>query len=249
VVNRSIDDNDCSGPRLVAEASGYFSLDDRLLGIMLDGVGSDRPFEMAPTSATVGEHQQHFTIAFAERPADQDRPAATLLDARAFTSRDGATYHSERYVLLIAATSGDPLFGQEVLITLQIDPPLPLPEAATARVELTFWLSQFDAAVGPDTSVDEITIAFDATVRADLDRKQIIASELLAVAPEQRSEAWAAMLAARGLGGHSESFGWTLRQHVFPSLRFTDANPHVLSATLPQYGRWTKSSEPPPVLP
>jgi hypothetical protein len=246
VVNRSIDDNACFGPRLAAEASGYYSLDGNLLAIALvDGLGSDRPFEMTSTTATVGEHQQRRTIAIAERPADQYGPAATVLDDHAFTSADGATFRSERYVLIVSDVGGEPLFEQEALVTLHVDPPLPLAEGTPCHVELTFWLSQFDAAVAPDAAVDEITLAFDATVRADQGWKQLIASELARAAREDQVTAWEAMLAAHGLDSHSVSFAWTFRQQVFPALRFIDANPHLLSVSLPESGRWVRSAEPP----
>jgi hypothetical protein len=246
LVNRSIDDNACLGPRLAAEASGYYSLDGNLLGIVLvDGLGSDRPFEMASTTAVVGERQQRMTIAIAERSADQFRPAATVLDDHAFTSADGATFRSERYVLLLADVGGEPLFEQDALVTLHVDPPLPVAEGTPCRVELTFRLAQFDAAVAPDAAVDEITLAFDATVRADQGWKQLIASDLAAVAREDQVTAWETMLATHGVDSHSASFAWTFRQQVFPALRFTDANPNLLSVSLPESGRWTKSAEPP----
>jgi hypothetical protein len=252
VMNRLLDDNACSGLRLVDQVEGTYTIDGHTLSLSLDGMGSDRPFEMTGSDAEISRRQERFTIAMAQRPANAEYwPGRVHLDGEAFVG-DGARYASERYVRVDDA-AGDALFEQQALVTLEIDPPLPLADGAPCRVEITFQLTRLDTALAPDAVVDSFALSFDATVSTgELGWKQVIADELLAVALEERWAAWDAMLVARELDAHGTLFAWTYRQQVFPHLSFDAADPNTLSVGLPNSGRWRKSEEPPrdaPLMP
>lgn len=123
VVNRDIDDNACTKvPRLLGKYSGRCSLTGRVLEMTLDGIGQDSVG--AYPKVKVGQRLERFPIVMAV-VLPPLRDAGRLALDRAYTSRDGAHFQSDRYALMVS-TSSDRIFEQRVQLAVTVDPPLPL---------------------------------------------------------------------------------------------------------------------------
>jgi len=244
LINRAIDHNACSGVRLVSESSGGYAISSRELEITLVGPGSERPFDMAEPLVDVASRFERFTYAIAERPAAVSLPSETFLDAKAFHSLDGKRYDSSRFIHFLDAT-GTALFMQQVDISLHMSHALPVSVGRVVDVVVHAELSQFDQASGMVAMTDTIELRYLADVRDEAGWRVVEANAGLSA--EESNAAWQAKLDDAGIGGHPAWAQRLFQAHFFPSQRHRPYDVTLLSSTLPEYGRWTKSPDAPPV--
>jgi hypothetical protein len=63
---------------------------------------------------------------------------------------------------------------------------------------------------------------------------------------EEAIAIWQMMLDDAGIAGHPPWAQRVFQAHFFPSQRHQAGDVALLSSTLPEHGRWTRSTEPPP---
>jgi hypothetical protein len=131
-----------------------------------------------------------------------------------------------------------------------VDPPLPLPAGRTCRVQIDFSLVLFD--VTGDATVDErgtFRITYDAITRApEPGWMRLMPRALEGLTTEEAYPTWQAMLEEAGLwANHSERFAITFQGNFGSYLGYPTDDPHLLSQSLPAWGRWQEPTKAPPI--
>ena len=246
VINRGIDDNACSGVRVLSEATGYVVPTPRIMGFVLDGPGSERPFDMTAPIVDVAKRVERFSFAIGERPATISSPSATFLDAKAFHSNEGEHFESLRTVSFRSA-SDELLFEQEVKILLHLEPGLPAAVGTVLDVVVHVELAQLDTATGMPAMNDTIELEYLVVVRDGPVWRQLEPTAFAGLSAVDANDAWQVLLDDAGVAAHPTWAQRLLQAHFFPSQRYKPDDSLLLSSTLPEYGRWTRSDSAPPV--
>jgi hypothetical protein len=247
VINRGIDHNACFGDRLVSEVAGRYTVDQHALVISLDGPGSERPFDMTAPLADVAERVERFTYAIGERPATVSLAAETFLDAKAFVSSDGKRFDSLRSIRF-TSSAGEQLFMQEVELSLHLSHALPISLGNVVDVVVHAELSQRDQATGMVALKDTIELGYPAAFREVAGWHVLESPAFAGSSAEEINALWQATLDHAGIGGHPLWAQRLFQAHFFPSQRYQPGDTSLLSSTLPDYGRWTRSPDA-PVIP
>jgi hypothetical protein len=237
----------CSGNRLVEKVSGRYYVTGRTLGITLAGAGSERPFDMSMPTMPIAERTETMTIALGDGRMIAGRDPQVFLDARAFTSDDGARFDSRRSTVMSTAAMVT-VFEQKVVIALQLNPGLPLVAGEHTTVQVEADLTAFDAAHDSAEQTATVTFEYAATIREELGWLRIMPDALDGLDGQAAIDAWHQLLDDNGVMSQPEWARRLLEAELYPSQRFHPGDITLLSSTLPEWGRWTQSAEPPPVL-
>lgn len=247
VWNRQIDHNACSGNRLIDEVVGAYSLDGRRLEIRLHGIGSERPFDMSTPTMAVAQRTELMTIAIGAAPMVVGRAPQIFLDGRALTSSDGTTFESMRGTLMTSA-GNDVVFRQLIAVALQLNPGLPLAASDHTTVQVQADLTAFDSAHDSAERTATVTVEYAATIREELGWLRILPDALDGLEGQAAIDAWHQVLDDNDVTSQPEWARRLLDAEFYPSQRFQAGDIVLLSSSLPEWGRWTRSEQPPPIL-
>ena len=249
LIERDIDDDDCYGLRLVAKLTGVYTLHERVVEMTLNGMGLGTPYlDMSTPKEPVAKQVERFPIVAGKITTPWTGAGDLAIDGDAYTTTDGAHFQSPRYVRLDSA-AGTPLFERQLTYAVTVDPPLPLAAGTPCRVQIDFSMVLFDAAaLVPDES-DTFRMTYDAITRATEDgRMRLMPRPLDGLSNEQRYTAWHQMLDQAGLStNHSQRFASIFDRNFVYYLGYPTDDPHVLTQSLPQIGRWLEATKPLPI--
>ena len=164
VIERDIDENACSGTRLLNKLTGVYTLRDRVLELTLPGLGQGPSYLgiiVTTPHDPVAKMVERFPIIAANVSPPWTGNGHLAIDDSAYTGTDGAHYESHRYVRLDAA-SGSRIFEQDATFDVTVTPSLPLAPGQTCKVQVDFTLALFDAAATVTVENDTFRLTYDA---------------------------------------------------------------------------------------
>jgi hypothetical protein len=249
LIERDIDDNGCSGLRLLDRFTGVYTLRERVLEMTLNGLGRGMPFlDMYSPKEPVAKVVERFPIMTGKLAAPSPSAGLTAIDGRAYTSADGVHYQSRRYVRMDSA-AGTRLFERELIYEVTVDPPLPLAAGRPCRVQIDFSLVLFDAAAPVPEERDTFRMTYDAITRVTEEGwMRLMPRPLDGLTNEQAYPAWQAMLQQAGLSAsHSARFASIFDRNFGYYLGYPIDDPRLLTQSLPQLGRWLEPTTPLPI--
>jgi len=243
---RNIDENACSGLKLLGKFSGVYTLRDRVLEMTLNGLSGGLPFlDMYAPKEPVAKTVERVPIMTAKQgPASSSR---IVIDDRAYTSTDGAHYQSRRYVWMESA-AGTRLYERELVYDVTVDPPLPLAAGTPCRIQIDFSLALFDAGGPVPEESGTFRMTYDAIARAEEGWMRLMPKALDGLSNEEAYPAWQAMQQKAGLSAnHSSRFATIFDRNVSYYLGVPTDDPHLLTQGLPGLGRWLEPTRPLPI--
>ena len=249
LVERDIDDNACYGPRLIARLTGGYTLRERVLEMTLNGMGVGTPYlDMYSPREPVAQLVERFPIVSAKIATPWTGAGYAAIDDGAYTSTDGAHFQSPRSVRLDSA-AGTRLFERQLTYAVTVDPPLPLSAGQSCRVQIDFSMVLFDAAAPVTDESDTFRLSYDAIARATEDGWiRLMPRPLDGISSDQTYTVWHQMLDQAGLSAnHSARFASIFDRNFVYYLGYPTDDPHVLTQTLPQIGRWLEATKPLPI--
>jgi hypothetical protein len=247
VVERDIDDNDCTHvPRLLATIPGSYTLTGRLLELTMSGRGLDSGSLgfMSPTAQKVTKRLERSPVLVATVTPPWIGAGHLALDHRAYTSDDGARFQSERYARLDAATGR--LFEQSTLHAITIDPPLPLAAGTPCTVTVDVSVTSFDAGSNPTSESGTFHVSYAAIIRAtEPGWLRVLPQKIDGLASTDANSAWQGILDAAGFSQRTLRFRSAAGMSYYLGHPVDDAR--VLSEQLPQWGHWREALKALPV--
>src|SRR5262245_45119181 len=249
LIERDIDENACSGTRLVQKLTGVYTLRDRVLEMTLPGRGYGPSYLSMPTpNEPVAKMVERFPIIVAPVAPPWTGAGHLALDGSAYTGADGAHYQSRHYLRMDGA-SGSLLFEQDMTFDLTVNPPLPLAAGQTCQVQIDFTLAQFDAASTENSDNDTFSLTYDAIISATEDGwLDLKPAQLEGLTGDQVYVTWHRMLDQAGLSqNHSVLFAWLFDAAFNAYLAHRTDDPRVLTQTLPLSGRWLEATRALPI--
>ena len=191
---------------------------------------------------------ERFPVTVANIAAPGTGAGHLAIDARAYTSTDGAHFQSPRYVRLDAA-AGTRLFEQELTYAVTVDPPLPLAPGQPCTVQIDFSLVLFDAAAPVTDERDTFRMTYAAIARVTEEGwMRLMPRPLDGLSNEASYTAWHRMLDNAGLStNHSARFASIFDRNFIYYLGYPLDDPHVLTQSLPQTARWLEPTRALPI--
>jgi len=249
LIERDIDENACSGVMLIKKLTGVYTLRDRVLEMTLNGLGMGTPFLVrSPSQEPVATLTERFPIAAGKIVTPWTGAGHLAIDSGAYTGADGAHFQSQRHLRLDSA-AGARLFEQDLSYQVTVTPPLPLAAGQACQVQIDFALVLFDAAATVAQESDTFRITYAAVIRATEDGwMRLVPRPLDGLSTADAYTVWHSMLDSAGLStSHSARFASTFDRNFVYYLGHPTDDPHVLTQTLPQTGRWLEATRVLPV--
>jgi len=249
VIERDIDDNACYGLRLVAKLTGGYTLSGQILEVTLNGLGAGTPYlDMSPPKEPVAKQVERSPIAISKVTAPGTGAGYLAMDDGAYGGPDHVHFVSPRYVRLESA-AGTRLFERLLTYQVTLDPPLPLADGQSCKVQIDFSLTLYDAAALVTNEMDTFRLTYDAIARADAPGWiHLMPKALEGLSNEDAYVAWHQMLDNAGLStNHSARFASMFDRNFSYYLGYAIDDPTVLTQSLLGSGRWLEATKPLPI--
>jgi hypothetical protein len=123
---------------------------------------------------------------------------------------------------------------------------LPVAVGSVVDVVVHASLTHFEQATGVVAMSDTIELGYPAAFRDSAGWRVLEPTAFEGTSNEEAIAIWQSLLDDAGVAGHPQWAQRVFQAQFFPSQSHRPDDVTVLSSTLPEHGRWTRSAEPPP---